>query len=190
MTKEQEMRAAMYRELLDAGIERDEIIKRVVNATSPEEIMNLAESRINQEFLSVIGRISMDARIGSGRRVPEDVQAEREEFISYASAWRPSDNSDPGERVSRRAQLLKTTFLVPGHGFVAWGEATISQHTIRAEALEKMGATIFETAHLHRRAISEITAAKVETLAEIVALRHANEAAIEPAKPRKVRVAA
>jgi hypothetical protein len=170
MSSTEQARTEMIRELLAGGIEREVIVDRVVEVLDDAARLEIVRTHVRTEVARSIRVESKSAAIGGDDRTPPArVIRERQEFISHVSAWKPTETADDvGERVSRRTALLATTFMVPGHGFVLWGEATETQHSIRAAALEKLGATVFESAHLHRRAISEIRAAKVTTLNQIV----------------------
>lgn len=186
MSEQEQTRAEMIADLLASGETPERIFERTFEALSEDEFRQLARTALWQEILKAVtaaaAKAAGEARPSGGTR---SSTPEREEFIAKALSWK-SDREDPGERISRRDALLKESFMVPGHGFVTWGEATEKQHELRAAALEKLGASIFESSHLHRRAISELQAAKVSTLNEIVELRHANEAAVAPKSGKKL----
>lgn len=169
-------RKQMMVELIEAGVERDEIIRRVTAVLAPDDITGLVYHALNQEFLTAVRSIAnepMNRGHGFSSVTPPKRSNERVEFIAHANMFQPK-NQARVERISRRAELLATGFQLRGVGFVLWGEATEAQHEARAEMLEKFGFAAFEGAQLHRRAMSEIKAAKVKTLNQIVEARRAN----------------
>lgn len=174
-------RKSMIRELLHAGEDHDRIISRVVEILDDETRVYLLRQQVKKELLHVIAEESREVVRGSGIRTAHSNE-HRSEFVAKALSW-DAERDDPGERVSRRAELLSVSFAVPQTGrVVTWGEATEADHRVRAEWYEKVGYASFEQAHMHRRAISELKAAKVLTLNEIAGLHHANERAIDPVK--------
>lgn len=63
------------------------------------------------------------------------------------------------------ADLLASTFALGDGRTVTWGEATIADHATRIDLLTKMAAGTLETAALHQKAIDELTATGLPSLA-------------------------
>lgn len=68
-----------------------------------------------------------------------------------------------------RRELAETHFLVPGHGYVAWNDATVEQHRMRVVALRGHVESVEQTIALHEEAIAQIEAAGVACLNELAA---------------------
>lgn len=65
------------------------------------------------------------------------------------------------------SELLTATFALPDGRRVTFGAATIAEHEEYANMLEGQAAGSLETAALHRRAVNDIRAGHVHTLAEL-----------------------
>lgn len=179
----EETRTVMIRELLNAGEPTDRIAARVREVLTPEEAESILLVALKHEIQREIAASSRAVAAGRTQWHRGPLEGARAEFLAHAMTWK-GEHEDPGERISRRADLLEMAFTIPGTGeIVKWGLATEAQHLTRKEYVEKGAVTLMETAHLHARAISEIQAAGVRTLNDIVELRHANERAIEAPVP-------
>lgn len=74
-------------------------------------------------------------------------------------------------RMEWEQELLDAGFALPDGRMVAWGDATVEEHEQRANMLSKNAAANVEAAARHVRAITDIRAAGVTTLREVVERR-------------------
>lgn len=63
--------------------------------------------------------------------------------------------------------LLAGEFSLPDGTRVSWADATVEQHAIRADQLERLAAGDMATASIHRRAINDLRDAGVHRLRDI-----------------------
>lgn len=76
-----------------------------------------------------------------------------------------------GLRIEWTAQLLASPFALPDGTQVTWGAATIDQHRLRVAMFSATALASLEGAGRHERAVCELQAAGVGTLAELVAVQ-------------------
>jgi len=71
-------------------------------------------------------------------------------------------------RIEWTNELLSTEIAMPDGTRTTWGAATIDQHAERAEMFEQMAQGNIEGAVRHRKAIDELRASGVDSLAQMV----------------------
>lgn len=173
----------MIRDLLADEQSRETIIDRIEQVLTDDDRRRAVRIWVNSEIRKIV---NTDRAASFGHQVShrfnEARSEERSSFITHAHGFY-TDDSDPGDRLSRRAEILDSSFTIPTTGeIVRFGSATVEQHRAQQEWCEKITYKAGRSAHEHARAISEIRAAGLATLDEVAALRHANEKAIEPPK--------
>lgn len=131
------------RELIIAGMDPDAAADAYI-ARHPDEAAVCAKPY----YLSMANRLRASER----RRAEQRTRAQINVGVPMAQA---------------RRELAETHFLVPGHGYVAWNEATVEQHRLRIDALRGHVDAVEKTIALHQAAIEQIEAAGATCLDDL-----------------------